>query len=235
MPYCVRCGVKLSPSEARCPLCETPVILSEDDREARFERPFPPRAQPLLDRADRRFLAAILSVLLALPGAVCVVLNLVLPGGGAWSLYVLGALCLLWVAVVFPLLLGRTRLLWFMLADTVALALYLLLIAMLSNGLAWYPTLALPLVLMPGLATLGLAAAIRRKWLQGFGVAAGVFAAIGLLTVGIELVTDLAVTGQVGLAWSWISLVSCLSLSLLLSVLERRTSFRDEIRRRFHL
>ena len=43
MSYCVHCGVKLAPSEARCPLCKTPVVDPVTPYDPSVPKEFPTR------------------------------------------------------------------------------------------------------------------------------------------------------------------------------------------------
>ena len=43
MAYCVHCGVKLAPSETKCPLCGVPALDPLEKREEIAARPYPVR------------------------------------------------------------------------------------------------------------------------------------------------------------------------------------------------
>ncbi len=45
MSYCVHCGVKLAPSEARCPLCQTPVVDPVTPYDPSVPKEFPTRVR----------------------------------------------------------------------------------------------------------------------------------------------------------------------------------------------
>ena len=45
MSYCVHCGVQLAPSEARCPLCQTPVVDPAAPYDPALPREFPVRSR----------------------------------------------------------------------------------------------------------------------------------------------------------------------------------------------
>ena len=54
MSYCVNCGVKLAPSEKKCPLCGVPVVNPRDPWVEPSHRPYPKQVERVMHRIDRR-------------------------------------------------------------------------------------------------------------------------------------------------------------------------------------
>lgn len=98
--YCAHCGVELMKSTDRCPLCETPV----------HPMPAPETSAPCRGRLRRKtrlnllFLALCLHVI-----AVVLATDLALNNGLSWSVYVMGAVVLVYFWVIFPLLVSKAR------------------------------------------------------------------------------------------------------------------------------
>lgn len=122
---------------------------------------------------------------------------------------------------------------------TTVIALFLMAIALLTQG-SWYLPLALPLVLLTGILTLGLNGTVwlvsrRRATGTGFGIAA--FAGI-FLTVycfGIDLICTLYLPGRSQLGWSFISMALLLPISAFLLVVHGNSRLRAFMEKKFHI
>ena len=121
MSYCVNCGVELANSEKRCPLCGVEAVNPADLRcPDGYDEAFPKTREPLESAFDRGMWIKIVSIVLALPAAICFVSNMLYHSADFWSLYVMGALAVAWTFCVSPFLFKRYfPLLWIVAATAV--------------------------------------------------------------------------------------------------------------------
>lgn len=235
MSYCVNCGVELASSEKRCPLCGVEAVNPADLRcPDGYDEVFPKTREPLESAFDRGMWIKIVSIVLALPAAICFVSNIVYHSADFWSLYVVGALAVLWTFCVSPFLFRRYfPLLWIVAATAVSLG-YLCLIEHLSGALGWFLPLALPIALGVAFLSLVLIVLIQKKILRELYIPSAVFMAVGLLTVLVEFSIDLYTIGSVWLEWSWFSLISCMAIAGALALIERQIKVKEKLKRRLH-
>jgi len=235
MSYCVNCGVELDTSEKICPLCGVEVINPHKPYDEKAIRPYPTRLDPINERINRHFIATILTICIAFPAVICVAINLFMSGRADWSLYVAGALAMVWVFIVPYYLYRKPSFGWMFLPDIVAILLYLLLIAGLTPGVDWYMALGLPLTLLTGGLVLLIGLLIEHKMLRDFAIPAAILIGAGLLTVGTELIVELFIQGRFHLDWSFFVLIPCLALAAVFLTVARRQAIREEIRKRLHI
>ena len=85
MSYCVHCGVKLAPSEARCPLCQTPVVDPVTPYDPSVPKEFPTRVREQHLEINPGATLVLAAVLLAVPSLICLFVDLLVSGGLTWS------------------------------------------------------------------------------------------------------------------------------------------------------
>ena len=142
MSYCVNCGVELDATASFCPLCHTPVYNPNQPVDETSPKPFPTERKEV-PPVSRIQVAILLTAIFASVGVCCGVLNIFLRTQHTWSLYVIGAVIMLWIWTVPPLLHHKKdtfRLQLF--ADIMAIAVYISLIAVDLDGWNWYWHLA---------------------------------------------------------------------------------------------
>mgnify|MGYP006923305916 CR=1 FL=1 len=139
--YCVNCGVKLSDTEKRCPLCQTLVYHPEVSRHT-AEPLYPEELGPALQLTSWAAQFIITTAYL-LAMSVCLVCDLQLGGGLTWSGYVIGALILCYLFFLLPAWFRKPNPVIFVPCGFAALAVYLLYIDLAVQG-NWFWTLALP-------------------------------------------------------------------------------------------
>ncbi|WP_455582531.1 DUF6320 domain-containing protein [Dysosmobacter sp.] len=230
MSYCVNCGVELNPGAQVCPLCHTPAWHPESTAPSYF-----PTKPPVITPVSKRALALIVSCMLLSVGISCGLVNLILPTERPWSLYVIGAVVMLWIWLVLPMLLRWMPAFLRLTLDVAAIGIYVYLISIDLNGQRWFRGLALPL--------LGAACAVvfllsfllrgnRRSRLSAISLSIG---AIGLMALGTEFFTDRYLHGSWQPGWSLATVVICAALIVPLRVIRHVPSLRNEVRRRFSL
>ena len=99
--YCIKCGVELSDSEEKCPLCGT-VVFHPYIKRPDGEKPYPVDRKPQ-ETASRSGLLFILTMLFLLPLATSLLCDWKINGRILWSGYVGGALTVFYVIVVLPM------------------------------------------------------------------------------------------------------------------------------------
>ena len=233
MSYCVNCGVELDATASACPLCGTPVQNPRQKVDTAAPKPFPTRREEVPPES-KRGPALLVTAMLASVAVCCGALNLLLPSGGAWSLYVIGVAAMLWLWLVPPLLMRRMPLLLRLTVDAAAVGVYVLLIALELDGLKWYLGLALPIVLWGGACLLFLGVVLgggRRSILSTVTLLIGT---AGSFLLGVECFVDRFFQGIWRPGWSLVVVAVCVSLIIPLIVVRRVPSLREEVRRRFH-
>ncbi|MBR4309084.1 MAG: hypothetical protein IKT58_05770 [Oscillospiraceae bacterium] len=140
--YCVKCGVKLEDTEARCPLCNT-LVSHPELKQAPAEALYPKDKKPTPVSA-RKAICRVILVLFIIPLIAGFSSDLQANGKLDWFGYVAGALFLVYVIFALPLWFRKANPVIFMPCSFVALGLYLLYINYASGG-SWYLHFALPI------------------------------------------------------------------------------------------
>lgn len=234
MSYCVNCGVELNPAARECPLCRTPVLNPSCHVDADSPSFFPTRREEVAP-VSRREAALLLTAMLLSVAICCTLLNLVFYSDVWWSFFIGGAMAMLWVWFVPPLL-SRKLFIWVRLTlDVLAVGVYILLIAIALDGMDWFVGLALPIVAAGVLVIPVLYWIIRTRRCSLLVSAVLVLLALGLFAVLTEFLCDRYLKGVWLPGWSMVVLASCVGLSIPLIIVRRVPSLREEARRRFHM
>jgi len=234
MSYCVNCGVELASAEKKCPLCGVAVINpAASVPELPVSKSYPTRMEMISRKIDRKYFASLASILLMIPLLITVIVDLITGGGLSWSLYVIGALFLLFVCGALPFFFPKNRFFLFMTFDGLVLMGYVFLIAFISGG-DWFLPLGLPISGSVVLLALGLTTLFcgKKHRVAGLSKLAAVLFASGLLTVSIELILDAYLKGPIIPKWSLYAFVPCVFLGLCAAVLQHRRNFKEQIKKR---
>ena len=164
MSYCVHCGVELAPSEARCPLCQTPVVDPAAPYDPTLPREFPIRSREQRLEINPLTTLSLAAVLLAVPALICLLIDLLANGRLAWSLYPIGAFGMIFLGIIPPVALRKNAFFWSVVVDVGALCLYLWLVQSLSGG-TWFQTIVFPVLLLLGMMLVAMASSIRQGML----------------------------------------------------------------------
>jgi hypothetical protein len=235
MSYCANCGVELEKSEKICPLCGLEVCNPRQPWDEKAIRPYPRQPDPLNDQINRRFTAAIMSISLAFPAVLCVVINLILDGKATWGLIAAGALALIWLFTVPYYLYRKPNLTLVFLPIVAGAPAFMLLIAWVFQSFAWYLPLALPILLITCLLVYLAGILVERRLARGFSIPSLILATAGFLVLGIEIIVKLYLFHKFQVSWSLLAAVPCLAVALALLAVARRQSIREEIKKRIHL
>ena len=234
MSYCVHCGVELDQTAASCPLCHTPVLDPVRPRDTQSPKPFPSERREV-PPISKWAVAGAVTAIMACVAAGCGVLNLFLRPGRGWSLYVIGAVIMLWIWIVIPLLARGIPLLVRSLIDVGAVGLYVYLISVDLKGWNWYVGLAVPIILWGGAVWLLLSLMLRVYHRSAISAAAILIGSLGVFLMGVEFFVDRWLTGRWDPSWSLVVLTICVCIVVPLVIIRRIPAVREEVRRRFHL
>lgn len=235
MSYCVNCGVELAPSEHACPLCGTEVRNPREPYDKKYPKPFPSQLDIFAPTDDKPLIAAIISIVLALPAAICLACDIAYTKGAGWSVLVIGAMAALWVFIVPALFVRRHRILKLGILDTGALLGYLWVIERFATHGLWVKQLALPLVILADVLFIIDYFIITKLIFTKLKKVAFAVATVPVMLIGIEICLDLYLDGAVSLLWSYLVSIPCLIFALLLVVIDRRQRLKEEMRKRLHM
>ena len=167
--YCINCGVKLSDTEKRCPLCQT--VVYHPDFPHRDVEPLYPKEMGPAPQLNTWVAHCIVVVAYLLAMSVCLVCDLQMSPGLTWSGYVIGGLLVSYVVLILPLWFAKPNPVIFVPCDFVAAGLYLLYISLATNG-GWFLSFAFPVTGFAGAlvtAIVVLRRYVRRGRLYVFG------------------------------------------------------------------
>ena len=235
MSYCVNCGVELVPSEKTCPLCSTPVINPSATQPEAFSMPYPKRVERIIGRIDRRYGAALGSLVLLIPALITMISDLMINREFTWSPYVMGGLIVSFVFILVPWFILKPRLYLFVFFDVISVLFYLAYISGVTSDFAWFLPLALPLTLTCGAFSAGVIFAGTTKRLRGLYRPALMLFMLGAASIAMELFIELYAFGAFVLSWSLIVLAPTVVIAFMLILIERRQNLKDRIRRRLFI
>lgn len=230
MPYCVNCGVELNNAAKRCPLCGVRVVLPPSLRSNTARVPRPQQRDVAEGAFNKSLWIQVVSVLMAMPALVCVVINAASGEGLSWSLYVVAGLGTVWVWCISPFLYHRNIVPLWITTDALALIGLLYVIDALSPSPGWFTPLALPIALTHSVFTLLIVTLARRRILRELHIVAATLLALCVLGVVVESAVDLYLTQPLRLQWSLLVLVLCAPLAVVAILLQRRTAFVEAMR-----
>jgi hypothetical protein len=233
MAYCVNCGVKLGGTERKCPLCDTPVMLTENPSVEPDCSGSPTRRDEPVSIFDKDLWIKLISVITVAPALFAFAFDYLMGNGVDWSLYILYALGLVWVWCVSPFLFKRNIFpLWFAI-DTVALIAFLFLVEWTSSTGDWALPLAMPIALMVAAIIFILVSTFRRKIVRQLQKPALIFLLTAALCLFIEVFVDLYRANTYQPSWSLLVAIPCIAFGVILLILQRRQWIVEELRHWF--
>lgn len=233
MSYCVNCGVELDKTAKKCALCGMVVInpLQKQDTDSLLPYPVPTEE---FSTQERYYVVYILSILLVLQAVVSVILNIFYFNKSLWSVYSIGAFVLVFIMSAVPLVTKKPFLLYITL-DVVGILLYLFIVERVSNTTDWYISIAVPITLCIYILIIVLVFYINKKKAGRLRTSATILFETGILSVCIDMSTNIYAHDQLMVSWSLIVLPCCGALGLALYATSRNKHVQDELRKRFHI
>ncbi|MDD5017323.1 MAG: DUF6320 domain-containing protein [Eubacteriales bacterium] len=233
MSYCVNCGVELERTQKKCPLCGVKVI-NPMEKEAPEDKKTFPETRDELKKTERAFWFKFISIICVVPIATCVLLNLLYDSRLTWSVFVIAGVFMLWAFSTSPFYFRKFRYITMMSVDLAAVLTGLFVIESMVAGKGWFLSIALP-VAVYCFVSLGIVIYLTRiKILKGLRVTSALVLSITLLIFMLEILIDLYTASAISLFWSWFVIAPCLSIVLLLFILEKNQRVREAFARRLH-
>lgn len=230
--YCIKCGVKLADTEARCPLCETEVFHPEILRQEATPL-YPGQAYPA-PQVNSRAALIIWSTVTMIAIFTTLLCDYQISGRIVWSGYVTGALLMGYVMFVLPYWFRKPNPVIFVPCSFVAIGLYLLYINLATGG-SWFLSFAFPITGCVGLvvtAVVVLLKYVRRGLLYIFG---GALIALGIFMPLMELLLCITFAGIRFMGWSFYPLIALGLLGAMLIFLAICRPARETMERKFFL
>lgn len=234
MSYCVNCGVELDTSARECPLCGTPVINPRElERRMDAEEPFP-RERGQVEAVKRKDLGILTSTVVLATAVTCGILNALVFQESLWSLAVIGACAVLWVVLIPAVIYARQPIYVSLLYDGAAVSLYLYMLTYLVGSGEWFWGLGLPIVALVTAVSEVFTLCVRKLPKSFLTVSLYVFTAAGLLCMGLEMLIDRYLEGEIALSWSAVVLTVCAILDIALITVLSSRRMRGAVRKRMH-
>ncbi|NTW71258.1 MAG: hypothetical protein HGA49_03335 [Eubacteriaceae bacterium] len=237
MSYCPKCGVELDNKGGKCPLCDYPVPLIEDEKAenpARF--PTPVNIYPEEFRQVKKKVLLSITVIFVLAILAMIFENIYLDGELTWAKYSIVSTICLWVYIII-FLNFIPNVYFYLVSATLNTIVFLFILDILSGSINWFFTLGLPLVL--GVFFLSCLSVLLYKYLKKKLL---IFIAVNIIflsfyVVLVEASVSIHILGKVQLFWSMITGIPIFLLGLALVYINYffPKSLKEEAKRRFHI
>lgn len=235
MSYCVNCGVKLAPSEAKCPLCNTVVINPNETQDKKVQEVYSRQIEEYSGRRiNYKYLVQIILGFIGIGVFVQTLCNILVSLKISWALYSIGAYCLL-ICLVLPVLTKIKSPYIATMIDIVALALYIYMIALITDGEMWFFEFYLPLHLFSSIYVWFMVVFLRKKRRNFFFAGGTSLLFVCLLLILIEFLLDIFVIGRVYLIWSLCCAPLLLSIAIPLYVMGAKPKLREKLNRKLYM
>ncbi|MBC8545891.1 hypothetical protein H8711_02915 [Clostridiaceae bacterium NSJ-31] len=221
MLYCKKCKLSVTGAPRRCPLCQGDLTGVPEPDAAVFPT-VPPAAHP------HRRLIHLIQFVTAAVAVVCVTINLCLPSGGWWSLFVLAGIASLWLS--FALLMKKRGNLPKTILWQVTLISVLAVVWDWFTGFhGWSIDYVIPILCTCAMAAMGTIARIRKLRIGDYIIYLVLDSFLGILPLVLIL------TGAVHVIYPSAICVGASLLSLSALFIFEGKAMRAELLRRLHL
>lgn len=139
--YCVKCGVKLSDSEKKCPLCNT-VVYHPDVKQEEVKPLYQYNKMPI-NSYSRKVLCGMIIILFLIPLVISFYSDFYPDNKIDWFGFVLGGLVIGYVSLALPLWFKKPNPVIFVPCSLASIILYLFYVCLKTHG-NWFLTFALP-------------------------------------------------------------------------------------------
>ncbi len=233
MSYCVNCGVELDHTLKSCPLCETPVINPREIGMQGEKSTFP-KEKGQVETVRKKDLGIFTFAMLMAIGITCGLLNLLVFQANAWSLLIIGACLVLWVFIMPAFIKAKLTAYTYLLLDGVAVGVYLYLITHVIGRADWFFKLGLPITVWVLLMLEVLTLCLTKGKVSFLTIPLYMFSVAAILCVGLEIMIDIYLRGNVHIVWSAVVLTVCVIIDIALIMLLSIKRLRNAVRRRLH-
>ncbi len=227
--YCYKCGVKISDSERKCPLCHTkmPYHKLSSDKPSYSEK-----IDDIGRHIDFRYLARLTLLVLCLFGIITFLCNFFINGQITWSIYVLSSIVYLASQVSF--LYFKKKIIPAIL-NLLGLEYLLFTIAYMTNGLHWYLYLVMPnifIIWLLGVLCVYFFRKKKRRLTRGIAV---ILLLISIILIATEILVDLFRNNVISLKWSLYASLPILIVSLIVFMISFNRRLIEEVKRRIFI
>lgn len=233
MSYCVHCGVELDDTAKACALCNTPVMNPNQKEIDESKTPFP-QEKGQVEVVKSKDLGILLTVVMVATALVCGALNMLVFRDSFWSLAVIGVCVVIWVIMIPAVIYTKQSVYVSILFDGAAISLYLWMISYMIQKDEWLYGLGLPIVVLVTLVIELFTLCVKKLPRAFLTISLYSITAIGIIIVGLEMLIDLYLRGQISLTWSAIVLTICVIADAAIITLLSRRRLRNAVRRRLH-
>lgn len=233
MSYCVNCGVELDASLKECPLCNTPIVNPRQINSLQKPSSFP-KEKGKVEKVKRKDFGILLSTMVLSTSIICGLLNLLVFYKNAWSLTIIGACVLIWVILIPVVIYTKQSIYLSILLDGAAIIGYLYLITYITGSKEWFWKLGVPITGLVIFIIEAITICIRKLPKSFLTIALYCLSGVGLFCIGLEVMIDFYLRGEVQLSWSAIVMTVCMIADITIATLLSRKRLRNEVRRRLH-
>lgn len=230
LPYCVKCGVELDNSANKCVLCGTEVVLSCQEDITPY-----PKEKAEVSQLNSKFIASMLTIMLAIPNVACFVINMIYFAGVYWMYYVFGGSLVVWMIFIFPMLLKKKRPILHVFMIFLSATLYILLISIAVSGMDWFLILALPISIAVMFLLFIIIFIVDRTKPGKLKTTSVSLTAVILLCLIVEILVDYYVTANISLSWSYVVAGSIVPVIIFLILLSGNKKMQDELIKKLHI
>ena len=233
MPYCVNCGVKLSDSDDKCPLCQTAVYLPGLQLRTDGKPPFP-AAELNQPKMNPKYKTIIAALALLLPALLCLVCDYSISRRIVWSGFALGAALLIFCAVFIPLLISNKNVFFYLFVDFAVILGYLKYIEYKTLG-SWFITFAFPVMI--SIMIIVSAGLLLKRFTRFTNL---MISAISLILIGFECVLlefliSRNFTEQEHFIWSYYPLITFVVLGIILIIIDKNHKLNEKVKKSFFI
>jgi hypothetical protein len=233
MKQCPSCGIEVDGEPEVCPLCRFSFVDRED---VSHDEPSADQSVEVSARERARlWLWEIFTIVILATAIIIATSDFAYGFDVSWSAYPLSALAFVWLSVSSIVALRRFMPLAYAAETTIVLA-YLLVLDVLTPGDPWYLSFALPIGLLVSVIIGAAAVTVRGLKISVFPMLAISLIYVGIFLLGLETIISFALSLDSVVSWSIVGFGGCLSISLLLWLINRRLRERHaDFKRLFHL
>lgn len=226
--YCVNCGVRLSDTEKKCPLCAT--VVYHPDVKQSPKKPLYPADQMPERKSGAKALNGAIVILFLIPMILSLFADLQLDGVIDWFGYVAGGLVVAYTVIALPMWFYSPNPVIFVPCDFAVVTAYLMYINWATKG-GWFLTFALPVVGCLALIVCAVVTLFRYLPKGKLYVLGGAFMALGALMLLMEFLLDITFD-LAFIGWSVYPLVGLAAIGGLLIYLATNSAAREMMERK---
>ena len=227
--YCYKCGVKLSYSLIKCPLCHSKLPYHKLGNE---KLAYSTNIEEIKKHIDFRYIARLILLVLCFLGIITFLCNFIINGQVTWSIYVLSSIVYLASQVSFFYFKNK---LVAAIINLFGLEYLLFTIAYMTNGLNWYLYLVMPNIFIVWLLIvlcIYFFSKKKRRLTRGTAV---ILLLLSIILVVTEVLIDLYKYQVINLKWSLYASLPILIVSLIIFVISFNRRLIEEIKRRIFI